>query len=833
MLPPEIGQLSNLTELDLNWNELTSLPPQLGQLSNLKTLIVSHNKLFTLPPEIGQISDLRTLIISYNKLTVLPIEVSQLSKLTTLNLNGNRLTTLPYAINRLSNLVRLNLADNQLTELPPEIGQLSNLAELDLSYTASVALLLQILQLPNLQWLDLSHSKLTMLPPQIGQLANLRTLIINHNNLTALPPQIGQLFNLKGLVLRHNRLTTLPPEIGQLSNIKTLIVSNNLLSRLPAQISQLTNLKRLDLTSNSLPVPPEILEKIDDPAIILNYYSQHQTGQRKPLNEAKLLLVGQGSVGKTSLVQRLVENRFNPAENKTEGIDIHQWFLNINGQKVQLNVWDFGGQEIMHATHQFFLTKRSLYLLVLDARLGEEENRLEYWLKLIGSFGGESPVIVVGNKIDQQPLDLDKRGLMLKYPQIRAIVETSCLDGRGLAELQAAIEREVANLPHLNDPLLQIWFNVKTKLEQMDRDYLPYHEYLNLCQTEGVGDDLSQRTLIGFLHDLGVVLNFQDDPRLEETNILNPEWVTSGVYKILNDDTLLTQHHGVLERVMLNRILDPHRYPRDKHLFIMDMMRKFELCFDFEGFADRKFLIPDLLPKEEPDTGDWSKALAFQYHYSILPSSVISRFIVRMNHLIHRNIYWRNGVVLVHEGNTALIKADREDLKIYIWVGGPESGRRRFLAIIRAEFEAIHRTIPGLEVGEKVPLLDHPEVVVDYQHLRDLEEMGEISFVPPGLKQKVYVRELLDSVRPTGQFSSGVVRRFLNEAFSDEDLKVLCYDHFRSVYDEFGSQMSRQEKIQRLIEHCEKHGQIEDLLTHLKENNPAQYHRFIRSENWS
>jgi internalin A len=518
----------------------------------------------------------------------------------------------------------------------------------------------------------------------------------------------------------------------QLTKLTHLELYHNRLMVLPQEISLLTKLTRLDLTYNPLPIPPEITKKIDEPTSIINYYFQHQTGQRKPLNEVKLLLVGQGGVGKTSLVQRLVENCFNPAENKTEGIAIHRWPLTINNQQIRLNVWDFGGQEIMHATHQFFLTKRSLYLLALDARNSEEQNRLEYWLKMIASFGGESPVIVVGNKIDQQPLDLDKRGLMLKYPQIRAIIETSCLDGRGLAELQAAIEREVAALPHVNDQLLQSWFNVKTRLEGLERDFVPYHEYLHMCEAEGVGDDLSQRTLIGFLHDLGVVLNFQDDPRLEETNILNPEWVTGGVYKILNDPDLMTEYHGVLERAMLNRILDPQRYPRDKHLFIVDMMRKFELCFDFEGFNDRKFLIPDLLPKEEPDTGDWSNALAFQYHYLILPGSIISRFIVRMNHLIHRQTYWRNGVMLVYEdrgtqtskvlktfevspaGNTALVKADREDRKMFIWVAGSEAGRRRFLSIIRTQFDAIHRTIPGLEVEEKVPLPDHPEIIVDY-----------------------------------------------------------------------------------------------------------------------
>jgi internalin A len=61
----------------------------------------------------------------------------------------------------------------------------------------------------------------------------------------------------------------------------------------------------------------------------------------------------------------------------------------------------------------------------------------------------------------------------------------------------------------------------QSQLEGMDKDHIPYHEYLNLCQTEGITDELSQRTLIRLLHDLGIVLNFQDDPRLEETNILN------------------------------------------------------------------------------------------------------------------------------------------------------------------------------------------------------------------------------------------------------------------------------------------------------------------------
>ncbi|MFN8453742.1 MAG: COR domain-containing protein [Anaerolineae bacterium] len=728
--------------LDLTDNQLTKLPLQIGQLAKLTKLFLAGNRLTELPSQMNQLTNLTLLDFRRNQLITLPLEINQLINLIELYLNNNNLTTLSPEIGHLINLKTLGLSFNKLTMLPPEIGHLSNLIEL-----------------------HLQNNKLTMLPSEIGHLSNLVTLDLSNNRLVNIPCEIGQLINLTQLDLNDNQLTALPFEISRLSNLKKLYLYGNQLTTLPLEITQLSKLNLLDLRDNPLPIPSEILVKTKEPTTIINYYLQHITNQRHPLNEAKLLLVGQGSVGKTSLVQRLIENCFNPAENKTEGIAIRQWLVSINDQQIRLNVWDFGGQEIMHATHQFFLTKRSLYLLVIDARLGEKENRLEEWLKLIGSFGGESPVIVVGNKIDQQPLDLDKRGLMLKYPHIRAIIETSCLDGRGLAELRTAIERQIAGLPHVRDELLQSWFNVKTRLEGVDRDYLPYYEYLSICQTEGIADDLSQRTLIGFLHDLGVVLNFQDDPRLEETNILNPEWVTQGVYKILNNHALMTEHGGVLKREFLSQILDPARYPRDKHLFIVDMMRKFELCFDFEGFADRKFLIPDLLPKEEPASGDWSNSLAFQYHYDVLPGSVISRFIVRMNHLIHQNTYWRNGVVLAYEdgvsnrpyryaarkpvrsseGNLALIKADREEKKIFIWVSGPEAGRRRFLAIIRAEFEAIHRTIPGLEVAEKVPLPGHPEIVVDYQDLRGLEEMGE-DLVVPSLRQRFSVKKLLDGV---------------------------------------------------------------------------------------
>ena len=138
----------------------------------------------------------------------------------------------------------------------------------------------------------------------------------------------------------------------------------------------------------------------------------------------------------------------------------------------------------MHATHQFFLTKRTLYILVLDNRYSEAENRLDYWLTLIRSFGGDSPILIVGNKSDQHTLDLDRRGLLAEHPTVQAILDTSCETGAGLEALRAAIAEQVAQLPHVNDPIVTTWFEVKAELEEMDADTIPYRRYVELCREQ-------------------------------------------------------------------------------------------------------------------------------------------------------------------------------------------------------------------------------------------------------------------------------------------------------------------------------------------------------------
>lgn len=147
--------------------------------------------------------------------------------------------------------------------------------------------------------------------------------------------------------------------------------------------------------------------------------------------------------------------------------------------EIRINIWDFGGQEIMHATHQFFLTQRSLYILVIDSRMDEQENRVEYWLKIISSFGGPSPIIVVCNKSDQQEIDIDLKRLKKKYPSIKCFARSvSCMTGANIDEVNSLINEEVIKLKHIHDELLTNWFAVKSQLECMQSDYISYEKYI-------------------------------------------------------------------------------------------------------------------------------------------------------------------------------------------------------------------------------------------------------------------------------------------------------------------------------------------------------------------
>ena len=253
-------------------------------------------------------------------------------------------------------------------------------------------------------------------------------LILHDNQLTEVPESVGQLAGLQELILWNNQLAALPGSIGRLAGLRVLDVTNNQLAGLPEELRRLERLEALYLHDNPAVagLPAEVLgptwqqvlhekktpaKPDQNPRLLLPHPGASPPAQRGQADPGRPRLVG-----KTCLVNRLVHDTFEP-QPMTEGIRITQWPVQLHGdEEVRLHVWDFGGQEIMHATHQFFLTERSLYLLVLSGREGTGDIDAEYWLRMIESFGAESPVIVVLNKIQEKPFDVNRRASSPSIP---------------------------------------------------------------------------------------------------------------------------------------------------------------------------------------------------------------------------------------------------------------------------------------------------------------------------------------------------------------------------------------------------------------------------------
>ncbi|MFK7907840.1 MAG: COR domain-containing protein [Chitinophagales bacterium] len=752
------------TVVNLSSFALTQLPPRLFELRELKELYIQNNGLTVLPGEIGRFTQLEKLDASNNQILQIPKNIALLGSLEELDLSDNQISSLPREMGQLQNLRRIDLGKNRLSGLPKAIKQLTQLRELYLNSNKLAALHESIGQLKRLQKFYLNGNSITKLPAAIGELSELQLLDIENNKLNTLPNMMGKLQQLQELYLANNQINNLPNEIGSLSRLRVLDLSRNYLSSLPNEMVKLKSLKSnqngaewnkgLNLKGNRFNVPDEVLGR--EPASIIQYIQDLQASKKnKPLYEAKLIFIGSGFVGKTSLINMVTAGHFDTNEMLTDGIEIRDWQIRRGRDEIKLHVWDFGGQEIMHATHKFFMTSRSAYVLVSNPRAEDKygDSELEYWLKLIRSYAGNVPIVVAINKCETHKVSIPKGEIKDKYPNVVGFVETSCANNVGIGELKRMIRRAISQLKHIDDLLPQSYFDIKNRLEEHNEDYIQYDDYERICKEvdpEFKGN--SMQTLVNLLHDLGVMLNFSEDRRLRDTQVLNPEWVTKGVYQIISSQRLIKKR-GILTVREISKLLDPSKYPSERERFyIMDIMERFELAYQMPDVRDTYF-IPGAFPIDKPPKLDWSNKsenhLFFQYHYDVMPSSIMSRFIVKVHPFIRGRDYWRNGVILKKGNCDALVRADPNERLIFIEIKG-KSNKRDVLAFIRSQFDTIHARLSQLNVSQKIPVDDKGKIVLDYEDLLFLEEIGDEFVAVRELRTKVSVKKLLNGIEAEG-----------------------------------------------------------------------------------
>lgn len=642
-----------------------------------------------------------------------------------IKLHGLGLTQLPSELFQLRNLKCLELWSNPLTKLPPEIAELNQLTHLYLSDSLITTLPAQISQLQHLTHLDLRNSKVATLPSQISKLQHLTYLDLRNNPITSLPPQISQLKNLRHLDLRNSKIVALPPQISQLQHLTYLDLRNNPMTSFPPQIVKLRYLdikfeddlyvKGINLygTEKTLQHPPaEVLRQGWN--AIKNYFTQFEQQGENKLFEAKLIFVGEGRAGKTSLMRALLNSPFDAQESSTKGIEIDNIVLpaadTTFDKDFRLNLWDFGGQEIYKDTHRFFLTKDTVYILVTENRKNVNYDDIYYWLNSLNIFAPNAPVLLVQNKCEQNVEDLPfqqyKREFKNLVPSID-LLRTSCIRGQEhtikvLREKIIDVLKDKTLAPNIGDTIPARWVDIRNALlirQQKGGKTLKYSTFEKVCMTRYKLSKEDVKTLAGYFFRIGVFVHYADDKLLKRTVFLDNEWLTKAVYKVIDDETVSNQKG----RFSLHDIEAMYRttdYAGQEAEFIT-LMKKFKICYEVK---DNEYICPQRLPIDEPpllNWGEWQsvKNLHYALEYPFMPRGILSTFIVNIHPYIIGES-WRHGVVLQHNKAQALVYEDLQAKYIHIYIKGED--KRDFLAIIVNTLQNIHKELNDLPHKAKI-----------------------------------------------------------------------------------------------------------------------------------
>lgn len=682
--------------------------------------------------------------------------ITKLQNLESLKFNSVHLSSLE-SLPQLLKLKNLNIGGGIITDISPVLKyELLKSLTVSSNPIKNISNLKSIKALEALHCWDINSDDLSF----ILELPNLVSLDFGFNNVSDISC-LKTLTNLQSLDLEHNKISNIEYLID-LKNLYYLSLGSNLIKSIPKKIAQNFNwlvveneTPKIFLENNPLEFPPFSVIELGK-EVTKNYYEAAEQYGDKALSEGRIIFIGDGSSGKSSIIEKITKNSFTLGREQTNGINIANFNL-VNpedGRDLIFHIWDFGGQEIQHAVHKFFFTEGCLYVLVLDNRKEEEP---EYWLQQIESLGGGASVIVVFNKQDENAAETaDRKFLKEKYANIIGFYNTSCKTGIGIEEFKNKLQDEVVNLRTVTERFPNNWLAVKKAIEQHTSGashYLTYESYKEICKQNNLVTEDAQKLLLRYFNTIGTVTWFGEDVHLQNMHVLNPAWITQGVYKILTAKKTANLF-GQIEVKDFKELLHPvnkedYTYEEKNYGYLLTMMKKFGLCYTSD---DKNLLIPSAfgkVPKVEYSEfrGEQVRTYILQFK-DYMPLALIHRFTAqKMPDALDSN-YWYTGIVIKDSitETLAMVHADKEAKRIYVRIKG--DSKLGLWEHVRRDIAVITNSYARIPYDELILLDEKTYSIVNYQDLVSHVKAGKQTYFQPKLQKDFNVGYLMGLFEP-------------------------------------------------------------------------------------
>ena len=389
----------------------------------------------------------------------------------------------------------------------------------------------------------------------------------------------------------------------------------------------------------------------------------------------------------------------------TDGITICDWTVKLDADaskeqdsknlndELTFSVFDFAGQVVYYNTHQFFLTNRSIYLLVWNVRLGAEHSGLDFWLNSIECHAPLSPIFLIGTHIDEvNKYELSVEKYKKKYPQIAGCFFVSSYNGKGVDELSKAIIDIALKEKYMGEAIPSAWLEFERALHAMKnkKNILDYSEIEKIGNNYGIFDKHELGQAIQFLHDLGSLMHFNNE-FLREKVVINPQFMVDLMASLVS-----VHNHFIVNGKLLHKDVEKiwKKYDPALHNWILKITEKFDLTF---AVPEQEInLVPCLMSETPLVSLDWDlldeynpknpkKETKIIYEFSYLPAGLFNRAQVRLFQITDNKTIWKNGSLLKKNNHVALIL--RLENKIIVRVRGVQPENVLFL--IHEVFETL------------------------------------------------------------------------------------------------------------------------------------------------